>query len=132
MDPQDREAPLRFTGTMASLAGSIEELSSICARLRFPFDARWCNPRGSVQGGIIAAYLDDCMGYAMVGRFGQGTKFTTMSLTVNYLRPITRGDIIAEGRVVRAGKRTAYLEGDILNEKGELVARGVSTVMLLP
>lgn len=88
------------------------------AYLRFcPTDAM-VNPRGVVQGGVIAAVLDDATGIALAGS-GKPRPFTTAQLTTDFFRPCYPGDtLIAEGYVVRSGRRQAvvdavlYPEGD--------------------
>lgn len=118
--------------TMEQFGGSIAESAPNFARLVFPFDPRWCNPRGSVQGGVLAVYADEAVGYAMMATFPDlKTVWTTTSLTLNYLRPITGGDITAIGRVLRVGARTGYVEGEILDAAGALCVKAVSGLLLL-
>ncbi|MFZ5492382.1 MAG: PaaI family thioesterase [Pseudomonadota bacterium] len=118
--------------TMVQFGGSIAESSANFARLVFPFDLRWCNPRGSVQGGVLAVYVDEAVGYAMMATFPDlKTVWTTTSLTLNYLRPITGGDITAIGRVIRVGARTGYVEGEILDSDDNLCVKAVSGLLLL-
>lgn len=118
--------------TMEQFGGTIAESSANFARLVFPFDLRWCNPRGSVQGGVLAVYVDEAVGYAMMATFPDlKTVWTTTSLTLNYLRPITGGEITAIGRVIRVGSRTGYVEGEILDADGNLCAKAVSGLLIL-
>lgn len=118
--------------TMEQFGGHIAESSANYARLVFPFDLRWCNPRGSVQGGVLAVYVDEAVGYAMMATFPDlKTVWTTTSLTLNYLRPITGGDITAIGRVIRVGSRTGYVEGEVLDADGNLCVKAVSGLLIL-
>ncbi|MGE0811334.1 MAG: PaaI family thioesterase [Immundisolibacter sp.] len=118
--------------TMEAFGGYIAESAPNYARLVFPFDLRWCNPRGSVQGGVMAVYADEAVGYAMMATFPDlKTVWTTTSLTLNYLRPITGGDITAIGRVIRVGARTGYVEGEILDADGNLCVKAVSGLLIL-
>ncbi len=118
--------------TMAQFGGTIAESAPNFARLVFPFDLRWCNPRGSVQGGVLAVYVDEAVGYAMMATFPDlKTVWTTTSLTLNYLRPITGGDITAIGRVIRVGARTGYVEGEVLDAEGSLCVKAVSGLLIL-
>lgn len=117
--------------TVGAFRGTIVQVSDQGARVQYPFDAAWCNPKGTLQGGVIAVFLDDCMGLAMVGRFGGHVLFSTTSMTLSYLRPIVQGEVTAVGRVVHAGQRSACLEADLLDNKGRLAARGISTVLRL-
>jgi uncharacterized protein (TIGR00369 family) len=81
---------------------------------------------------VLAVYVDEAVGYAMMATFPDlKTVWTTTSLTLNYLRPITGGEITAIGRVIRVGSRTGYVEGEILDADGNLCAKAVSGLLIL-
>ncbi len=117
--------------TMKEFGGEILELEGGVARIQYIVTEKYCNPRGVLQGGMAAVYLDDAMGFAVVGLLGVGQLFTTTDLTLHYLKPVPQGPIIAVGRVVRFGRQVGYLEGDILTEGDDLLVRGSSTVIKL-
>jgi uncharacterized protein (TIGR00369 family) len=76
--------------------------------------AEWMyNPIGSVHGGVAATILDSCMGCAVHTTLPAGVGYTTTDLQVRYLRSMRAGDgqVLAEGRVVHSGGRTATAEG---------------------
>ncbi len=124
-------ADLDQPSTLKTFKADVEVIEPGFARIRYPFNLDWCNPRGSLQGGMFAVFLDEVMGYAMIGSHPKlDTLWTTTSMNVNYLRPVT-GEVIAEGRVIREGSRTVYLEGEILTAEGKLAAKGTSTMLLL-
>ncbi len=82
--------------------------------------AEWMyNPIGSVHGGIAATILDSCMGCAVHTTLPAGIGYTTTDLQVRYLRSMRAGDgrVLAEGRVVHAGRRTATAEGRMFLER---------------
>jgi uncharacterized protein (TIGR00369 family) len=57
--------------------------------------------------------------------------FTTVDLTVNYLRPVWSGRLEAVGRVVYKGRTIWLVVCDVTNEEGALVARLSGTCMTL-
>jgi len=71
------------------------------------------NPIGSVHGGVAATLLDSCMGCAVHTTLPAGVRYTTTDIQVRYLRPLRAGQglVLAEGRVVHSGSRTATAEG---------------------
>ena len=76
--------------------------------------AEWMyNPIGSVHGGVAATLLDSCMGCAVHTTLDAGVGYTTTDLQVRYIRAMRAGAgrVLAEGRVVHAGRRTATAEG---------------------
>ncbi|MGY5031385.1 PaaI family thioesterase [Streptomyces sp. 900116325] len=92
------------------------------------------NPIGSVHGGVYATLLDSAAGCAVQSTLPQGVGYTSLDLTVKFLRPVTvdTGRIRAVGTVVSSGRRTALAEARLLDEKDRLLAHATSTCMLFP
>ena len=57
--------------------------------------------------------------------------YTTLELSINFLKPIRSGLLTAEGRVVKRTRRTGLTECDVLDEKVSLVARAKTTCLVL-
>jgi uncharacterized protein (TIGR00369 family) len=90
------------------------------------------NPIGSVHGGVHATLLDSVMGCAVHSSLGTGMAYTTLDLSVRYLRPVSTasGTLRAEGTVVSLGRRVATAEGTVTDGHGRLVATGTTTCLL--
>lgn len=88
------------------------------------FDARaeFVNPSGFVQGGFLAAMLDDTLGPAAFAMAGGKQITTTIDLHVHYLRPVLPGYVMTRGRVIRLGKNIAFLAGELFDAGGKLSA----------
>lgn len=97
--------------------------------------AEWMyNPIGSVHGGIAATILDSCMGSAVHSTLAAGVGYNTSDLQIRYSRGMTvdTGRVIAEGRVVHAGRRLATAEGRLTAEaSGKLIAHGTIGCIIL-
>lgn len=97
--------------------------------------AEWMyNPIGMVHGGIAATILDSCMGCAVHTTLAAGVGYTTTDLQVRYIRAMSdvTGRVLAEGRVVHAGRRTATAEGRVFAESDEkLIAHGSTGCTIL-
>jgi uncharacterized protein (TIGR00369 family) len=97
--------------------------------------AEWMyNPIGSVHGGIAATMLDSCMGCAVHTMLEPGVGYTTSDLQVRYIRAMTvaTGRVLAEGRVIHLGRRTASAEGRMYVEQGEqLIAHATTGCAIL-
>lgn len=101
-------------------------------RVRFEGRPEFLNPAGYIQGGFLAAMLDDTMGPAMF-IYSEGRLFTpTIELHVSFLSPARPGPIYGEGQVVQAGKSIAFLEGQLMDLSGTLIARGAASARLVP
>ena len=91
------------------------------------------NPLGSMHGGVIATLLDTCAGCAVHSTLPAGSAYTTIDLSVKYLRPVTpaSGLIRGEGVVVSAGRRTALAEARAYDSEGRLIAHATSTCLII-
>ena len=94
-------------------------------------DERHHNPMGTLHGGVYCDLADAAMGYAYAATLGEGETFTTIELKINFLRAVRKATLTAEARVVKAGAALRYVECDIKDQTGKLVARAASTCMKL-
>jgi uncharacterized protein (TIGR00369 family) len=101
-------------------------------RLRMHGQPEWCNPMGAVQGGFVTAMLDEAMAIAGIVAGEMAFVVPTLELKVSFLRPCPPGPVEAVGRVVRWGRKAAFLEADLFDAGGALVARASSTVVPTP
>ncbi|MBW8812587.1 MAG: PaaI family thioesterase [Caulobacterales bacterium] len=90
------------------------------------------NPAGFIQGGFLAAMLDDVMGPAVFVHSAGQLYPVTLDLHVSYLGPARPGPLYGEGRVVQAGRSVGFLEAQLTDADGVLVARATATVRLTP
>ncbi|MHB1533496.1 MAG: PaaI family thioesterase [Acidimicrobiales bacterium] len=88
------------------------------------------NPAGVVQGGFLAAMLDDTLGPALVAGLEPGDFAPTMDLHVQFLRPARPGRLVGRGRVVRRARDVGFLAGELVDEQGAVVAVATSTVQI--
>ena len=89
------------------------------------------NPMGTVHGGILVDVADGAMGCAMATTLDEGESFTTVELHANYFKPVWKGELRAEAKMVKRTRQLGVLECDVTDEKGGLVARIGSTCMVL-
>jgi uncharacterized protein (TIGR00369 family) len=94
-------------------------------------DERHHNPMGTLHGGVYCDLADAAMGYAYSATLGEGETFTTIELKINFLRAVQKATLTAEARVVKAGSTLGYVECDVKDQTGRLVARAASTCMKL-
>lgn len=91
------------------------------------------NPLNTVHGGLAMTMLDSACGCAVHTTLIPGQLYTTLETKVNLLRPIFpgTGTIVAEGKVLNRGKRTAMSEGQLRGADGKLLAHATSTCVIL-
>jgi uncharacterized protein (TIGR00369 family) len=90
------------------------------------------NPMGSLHGGVLCDISDAAMGYAFASTLAANEAFTTVELKINFLRPVWNAELKAEAKVVQRGKTIGYVECEVTDEKGRLIAKSASTCIVLP
>lgn len=89
----------------------------------------FASPRGAVQGGLIGGFLDEVMGTALLAATDGALLPLNLDMNMSFCRMVPMETIIAKGRVVRLGRRIAFLEGELYDRRGHLLARATSTAM---
>jgi uncharacterized protein (TIGR00369 family) len=103
-------------------AGTIE--------VSFTATDQFLNPAGDVQGGFLAAMLDDTLGPALVATLGTGEWAPTLDLHVQFMAPAAPGRLCGRGRVVRRGRDIAFLAGELRDAQEKIVAAATATAMI--
>ncbi|MDX6606655.1 MAG: hypothetical protein QOD14_1195 [Solirubrobacterales bacterium] len=92
------------------------------------------NPIGVVHGGYASTILDSALACSVHTTLPAGVGYTSQTLEVKYLRPITRdtGAVRSEAEVIHRGRKTATAEARLTAvEGGKLLATGTSTCLVL-
>jgi uncharacterized protein (TIGR00369 family) len=89
------------------------------------------NPMGTLHGGILCDIADAAMGIALGATLDEGESFTTLELKINFLKPVWNAKLKAIGKVIKRGRTIGLIECDVTDEDGSLVARAISTCMIL-
>ncbi|MFC0273493.1 PaaI family thioesterase [Metabacillus herbersteinensis] len=89
------------------------------------------NPMGTLHGGILCDIADAAMGYAFATTLAEDELFTTMEIKLNFLKPIFKSKLRAEGKLIKKGSSVGLLECHVYDEKQSLVAHSTSTCMIL-
>jgi uncharacterized protein (TIGR00369 family) len=87
------------------------------------------NPRGTVEGGMVCAMLDDVMGlFAYLAN--DQTPATTINLTMDFLRPCQVGTVLTKCRFTKQGKAILCLESEAWQNQ-KMIARSTANLMVL-
>jgi uncharacterized protein (TIGR00369 family) len=98
--------------------------------LAFEVRENMLNPMGAIHGGAVAAIIDEVLGFQIFLKSDEGAAYVSMTMNVDFLKAAKVGDIITGlPKVIRIGRRTANVRCVLQNQKGELVAQGVSNFM---
>ena len=92
------------------------------------------NPMGVVQGGFVAALADSAMATATVTNL-QGRRAWTANteLKISFIRAAPVGEpLTCTARVIGGGQRVTFVEADVTDSDGRLIAKASSTYLLTP
>jgi uncharacterized protein (TIGR00369 family) len=92
---------------------------------------RHVGPSGTVHGGILCDLADATMGIAFMSTLHGRQSAATVELTINFLRPVWNGRLVAAARVVHRGRRLGFVDCEIADRTGRLIAKASSTCMVL-
>lgn len=112
------------------LGGTLRHIGVGETWVDYPIKHELTNPIGMIQGGFLAAIIDDTIGIAF---FSMEPKymFTTTNLNVNYLFGAQKGEIVrAKANVIRMGKKIANFECKVFNSKGEVIASSTANLVV--
>ena len=101
------------------------------ATLEFTADATMCNPGDGVQGGFICGMLDAAMAYAVFSELGEYAIVASLEIKISYLEITRQGELKATGTVIRSGKTVSFLDGELRNSDGTLLATATSTARII-
>ena len=98
---------------------------------RFPVQARYQNPYGTMQGGMLAAAIDNAIGplSALLA-----PPHVTRTLEIKYKRPVTDKDqfITVEARQGETQGLFLTFSARVFNDRGDLVALAKARHFVLP
>jgi len=95
---------------------------------------QFANPVGVMQGGFVAAFADTAMASATITNL-QGRKAYTANteMKISFLRGAPIGErLTCTARVIGGGKRVTFVEAEVTDSSGALVAKASSTYLLTP
>lgn len=86
------------------------------------------NPVGQVHGGFLGLIVDDVCGTAFASLLSEFLTFPTISMQLEFHRPILIGETVeCRGTVVRVGRRFVVADCVVVGAEGKLRARGTAT-----
>lgn len=99
--------------------------------MRFDIDGSYCHSGDIVQGGFVAGMLDAAMAHVVFASEQEFVVVATLEINVSYLEMAKPGELRAIGRIVKLGKSIGFLEAELKNQEGDLLARATSTARVI-
>ncbi|MBU1822863.1 MAG: PaaI family thioesterase [Bacteroidetes bacterium] len=111
------------------LCGTLRSVEYGHMSVEFQIRSDMTNPGGVLHGGVAAAIMDDVSGM-MVYALGREFAYTSVNLTCDFLNPAREGDVLlANARVVRAGKNIVHCECEIVTADGKIIAKSSTNLI---
>ncbi|HMN79477.1 MAG TPA: PaaI family thioesterase [Burkholderiaceae bacterium] len=127
-----RDVPMDVNPLAADLGTRIVEAVPGRIRLSYLPGPRFIQGAGVVQGGIVATMIDFALAFAVMTRLDGGAGAATVSLTVNFVKPVAGGRLlICDARLDRLGGRMAFASAVLTDAEGELLATGSSPLAVM-
>lgn len=84
------------------------------------------------HGGILAVLLDTAMGTLANSKCPDGFGAVTTNLAIHYLTVATEENITAEAKIIRQGRHTMVIEGNIHETGGKHIATSTGSFFIVP
>jgi uncharacterized protein (TIGR00369 family) len=102
----------------------VEEVRTDYCRMRLPFRQLLNQPAGVVHGGAIATLIDTVVVPAIAMAYPTFPGMLTLHMGVNYIGAVMGVDAVAEGFVIRRGRKNVFCRAEVRLPDGTLAATG--------
>jgi acyl-CoA thioesterase len=89
------------------------------AVLTMPVRPDMHNGVGWLQGGMLVAVADEAMALALYPLLEKNEGIATIAESTSFIRGVQKGTVLAEARVIRKGRRVAFMEAEVWADDGE-------------
>ncbi|MHB8670528.1 MAG: PaaI family thioesterase [Acidimicrobiales bacterium] len=113
----------------------VEEVADWGVRIRLRVTGMHSRPGGTVSGPALMALADTAAWAAVIARIGPVALAVTTSLHIDFLRKPPLLDVVAEGRLLKLGRRLGVTDVSLWSAgsgSGDLVAKAQVTYSIPP
>ncbi len=100
-------------GMMVHLGARLLRVEKGLCEVALPYSDKVTQQQGGFHGGAMGALADIAGGYAALTVCPEGMEVVTVEYKVNFLAAFQQGEIVATGRVVKAGKRIIVTTAEV-------------------
>jgi uncharacterized protein (TIGR00369 family) len=133
VDNRIRESFGRQT-IMATIGASLERVEKGRVVIALPYAKHICQQHGFLHAGVVTTIVDSACGYAALTMMPEDSAVLTVEFKVNLMAPAKGERFIAEGKVVKAGRKLTVTQGEVISIEGDkrtTVAIMTATLMRL-
>ena len=115
-------------GMMATLGARLDHVGEGLVRISAEVRPETAQQHGAGHAGLTFSLADSAAGYAALTVMDEGMEVVTSEFRISLLA-MAKGRLIAEGRVVRPGRRLIAVAADVWGEDGMHVATALGTMV---
>ena len=108
------------------------DMKAWTTRVRFDGKPEFRNPAGYVQGGFLAAMLDDTIGFLAGMKTAPNALPSTVDLHTTFLRPVRVGAIEVAAKLSNIGRAMIFTEATLYDARGKEAARSTASLTVNP
>ncbi|CAN7600560.1 PaaI family thioesterase [Bosea sp. LjRoot90] len=119
---------------MATLGARLVRVAPGEIEIAMPVSAHLCQQHGFVHAGAVSTIADSAAGYAALTTMPAGNGVLTAEFKINLLAPATGDELVAKGRVVKAGRTLTLAMAEVFAVtagKAKLCAMLTATCMMI-
>jgi uncharacterized protein (TIGR00369 family) len=119
---------------MTTIGARLERVVAGEIEIRVPFRHELTQQHGFLHAGVLTSALDSACGYSALSLMPEGVGVFTIEFKLNLLAPARGQELIARGRVLRAGRTitVCQAEASMLADDAETaVATMLATIMTI-
>lgn len=111
---------------MQTIGARIDSLAPGHVVLSLPVTPRIGQQHGFVHAGATFALGDSAAGYAALSVMPEGAEVLTVEMKINLIAPAAGQRLVAEGAVIKAGRRLIVTRATVLADTGDAPLREVA------
>jgi uncharacterized protein (TIGR00369 family) len=112
---------------------TLDEMKNGDATMTLPYDDTMLRPGGTISGPSMMMLADATMYAVVLSMIGRVALAVTTNFNINFLRKPSPGDISAEGKIIKLGKRLAVIQVTLFSaNEEEPVAHATGTYSIPP
>ena len=104
---------------METLGAVLTDVRPGHVTITLPVSAHISQQHGFVHAGAVATIADSAAGYAGLSLMPRGAGVLTAEFKINLLAPAQGERLVAEGRVIRAGRSLSVAQAEVFAITGE-------------
>ncbi|RZJ17965.1 MAG: PaaI family thioesterase [Haliea sp.] len=121
---------------MQHLGARLLQVDAGLCVVALPYSERVTQQQGGFHGGAMGALADIACGYAAMTTVGEDAEVTTVEYKINFMAGFRDGELVATGRVIKAGRRIIVTSAEVIHHdaagKQSACALMQQTVMPVP